>query len=66
MTGEEALRTALSNDLSPEHDTPFHLQRWLDGYDGVGMKVVVPHLSVFSFFHSWSSPLSEATCIVVT
>ncbi|EPB80598.1 hypothetical protein ANCCEY_00312 [Ancylostoma ceylanicum] len=34
MDGEEALRAALSDDLCPEHNTHFHLQRWLNGYDG--------------------------------
>ncbi|CAJ0609988.1 unnamed protein product [Cylicocyclus nassatus] len=34
MTAEETLRNELSDVLCPEHDTHFHLQRWLVGYDG--------------------------------
>ncbi|KAK6766058.1 hypothetical protein RB195_025771 [Necator americanus] len=34
MDSENALRTALSGVLCPEHDTHFHIRRWLNGYDG--------------------------------
>ncbi|KAE9413586.1 hypothetical protein Angca_007042, partial [Angiostrongylus cantonensis] len=34
MNVEEGLRVALGGDLHPEHDTVFHLRRWLIGYDG--------------------------------
>uniref|UniRef100_A0A158QZU6 CRAL-TRIO domain-containing protein n=1 Tax=Nippostrongylus brasiliensis TaxID=27835 RepID=A0A158QZU6_NIPBR len=52
MSDVAALRTALGSDLCAEHDTDFHLRRWIVGYEGDANKAAEKYREYKRIRHS--------------